>query len=521
MKEEKQVTQADIDGAEVKLQPIAGIPPRIYIPAAYSALLAAVIFLVFVLPGITRFGSRIEFSGAPGKSAVFVGEEYRGSTTAGIFLKAGTYAIRIEHEGFLPFTVETRVGGRRFGSLFFPKRRTVSYSLAPGNSKAFLQSAFSSYAGWSLAGKPSALYQIPMALSDAVSALASTASLGAASGSLQERRRLMGDIFAVSASAEAARDGLKAATLVATTGLSGPLSLAAGLREVLSAAGSAPAAAVWLNDILPKSNKPARKSVSELSARIGQKPKSPTPGAPRRSGSQSVAGIRFSMFSPGRIVLGGEAPSGSFAPYTASLPEFGLAETETTFGQWKQFLAANPEWRIENQKTLAETGLVDDSYINGPASNPEASSVADAMPVTGVSWHAAKAYCDWLTSRSGGSYLATLPSEAMWESAAAIQDAGFKAVWSDVSPAGARNVGSFGTASNGLADLFGNVWEWTSDSFRSYPALSGYYLEHGEKAVRGGSWANTAADIDAGTRGGIAAEHGSAFLGFRPAIVKK
>ncbi len=331
----------------------------------------------------------------------------------------------------------------------------------------------------------------------------------------------MGDIFAVSASAEAARDGLKAATLVATTGLSGPLSLAAGLREVLSAAGSAPAAAVWLNDILPKSNKPARKSVSELSARIGQKPKSPTPGAPRRSGSQSVAGIRFSMFSPGRIVLGGEAPSGSFAPYTASLPEFGLAETETTFGQWKQFLAANPEWRIENQKTLAETGLVDDSYINGPASNPEASSVADAMPVTGVSWHAAKAYCDWLTSRSGGSYLATLPSEAMWESAAAIQDAGFKAVWSDVSPAGARNVGSFGTASNGLADLFGNVWEWTSDSFRSYPALSGYYLEHGEKAVRGGSWANTAADIDAGTRGGIAAEHGSAFLGFRPAIVKK
>jgi formylglycine-generating enzyme required for sulfatase activity len=82
-------------------------------------------------------------------------------------------------------------------------------------------------------------------------------------------------------------------------------------------------------------------------------------------------------------------------------------------------------------------------------------------------------------------------------------------------------VASLGIARNGLADLYGNVWEWTSDSFRPYPALAGGYLEHAEKAVRGGSWANSAADLDIASRGGIVAYHGSAFLGFRPAILRK
>jgi formylglycine-generating enzyme required for sulfatase activity len=110
----------------------------------------------------------------------------------------------------------------------------------------------------------------------------------------------------------------------------------------------------------------------------------------------------------------------------------------------------------------------------------------------------------------------------MWEAAAWLQNSTKNAVWSDSSPKGSQTVASFGyAASTGLADLFGNVWEWTADSFYPYPALSGGFSGHAEKAVRGGSWANESAAMDLESRGGIPADHGSAFLGFRPAILRK
>ncbi len=71
MKEEKKITQADIDSAKVQLTPLAGIPPRVYLPLAYALLLLLLLFLLLVLPGIRKYGSYLEFVGQPGPSAVY------------------------------------------------------------------------------------------------------------------------------------------------------------------------------------------------------------------------------------------------------------------------------------------------------------------------------------------------------------------------------------------------------------------------------------------------------------------
>ncbi len=94
-------------------------------------------------------------------------------------------------------------------------------------------------------------------------------------------------------------------------------------------------------------------------------------------------------------------------------------------------------------------------------------------PVVGVSWDEAAAYCRWLSQCTGRRY--RLPSEAEWEKAARGSD-GRRYPWGDVlkpcrgnsastGPGGTLPVGAFsphGDSPYGVADLAGNVWEWTN-----------------------------------------------------------
>ena len=98
-----------------------------------------------------------------------------------------------------------------------------------------------------------------------------------------------------------------------------------------------------------------------------------------------------------------------------------------------------------------------------------------------VSWHDADAYAAWLSRKTGERY--RLPTDEEWAYAAGskFRDDGLPVDQSDPSkrwlaryeresergPADpkTRPFGSFGANENGLLDLGGNVWEWTSTCF--------------------------------------------------------
>ena len=108
-------------------------------------------------------------------------------------------------------------------------------------------------------------------------------------------------------------------------------------------------------------------------------------------------------------------------------------------------------------------------------------SVAIDLPAVQVSWRDARAYADWLSRKTGARY--RLPTDEEWAYAAGSrwQDDGVPVDADDPSRRSLARYesesklaaadgdptpfGSFGTNENGLVDLAGNVWEWTSSCF--------------------------------------------------------
>jgi formylglycine-generating enzyme required for sulfatase activity len=128
------------------------------------------------------------------------------------------------------------------------------------------------------------------------------------------------------------------------------------------------------------------------------------------------------------------------------------------------------------------------------------------QPVVAVSWHAAAAYCTWLSSRTGRAY--RLPAEAEWERAVLGGRDGVLYPWGDDPPAaneeyarrwtgrisGPHPVGEGSPNPYGLYDLCENVHEWCADWYDP-----GYYSTSPDRnpagpatgtrrASRGGSW---------------------------------
>jgi serine/threonine-protein kinase len=225
---------------------------------------------------------------------------------------------------------------------------------------------------------------------------------------------------------------------------------------------------------------------------------------------------------------------------TLELPDFVISASPVTFGDWAEFLAS-----VEKGDGLdAATRLCPATQGEGPIMNcssegewrmktggtsgpSEAALVVRhgagfeiRMPLFGVSWHDAVAYCAWKTRTTGTAW--RLPTEEEREKAARGVD-GRTFPWGDLAdptlgkcrdsreePTQPEPVGSFPTATSvyGMVDAAGGTWDWT-DSWLDARAAA--------RVIRGGSWVNPVAGACSAYRLGSDPGFRLTNIGFRPA----
>jgi len=205
------------------------------------------------------------------------------------------------------------------------------------------------------------------------------------------------------------------------------------------------------------------------------------------------------------------------------VPSFWIDREAVTNAQFQRFVAAGGYaqaslWEADAQ--LLVPRFLDRTGQPGPAfwhAGRYTAGTAE-QPVVGVSWYEALAYARWVGKR--------LPTDAQWlkvaswpvplgtaavgpAAAAAHHLAQRRYPWGDqfeearanLRPGGCGQLASVGeysagSSSNGVHQLLGNVWEWTSDEFEHLPAefaASRSFSKAGQMAValkitRGGAF---------------------------------
>jgi formylglycine-generating enzyme required for sulfatase activity len=189
--------------------------------------------------------------------------------------------------------------------------------------------------------------------------------------------------------------------------------------------------------------------------------------------------------------------------HSVSLGPYQIGEHPVTVGQYRPFVEvggyAEPRfWTGSGWSWCQASGRQEPDLWREPRWAGD-----DRLPVVGITWFEAVAYCHWLRQAVG--LPCRLPSEAEWEKAA--RGTGVRLYpWGnefepdrcntrDGGPGHTLPVGKHSPAGDspyGCAEMGGNVSEWTVSKFWPYPydASDGREeLEGGaERVIRGGAW---------------------------------
>ena len=461
----------------VRLKPILGIKPGHYLACLYGAALILILFFILLYPGIKNPGALVSVISEPWGAAVLVDGVYMEAAPCKIFVPKGRRDIEISLPGFLSKKSAVDIGSRLFASALFPLKIEIREKLtAASNSEAFISEA-AEYAAWTFAGEPTATYQVPLSLSEAAYRYGGAAS-DPAVRSFMEDTICAASRFAITRAS--LRDLIRAKTLLDNQGLSpSPLSLLGSAEDVIVFLDENPEAALWLSETLQGEAASIVKSSSWYGTQYDASYKDSLKS--RFAGTlQSYGNFRFL-----EVAVSSE---------TRPVERYYIADAPLSPEAWELFLTDRPEWRIENREALAKNGLVDSQYL---AAWDLAGSPDNAA--TCISWHAAKAWCEWYnTGLSAASGLeARLPTEKEWELAAV---------------AGLGRTGEF--------------WEWCEDPYApldflyaSSAAISA--LGSPERSLRGGAWINNPGTVDIETRASLPPQFCSPFVSFRPVLAFK
>jgi serine/threonine-protein kinase len=240
-------------------------------------------------------------------------------------------------------------------------------------------------------------------------------------------------------------------------------------------------------------------------------------------------GDDFVYVPEGSFWMGGDPVSfGSMPRQAVDVADFSIARHPVTMAEYLEFInhlaLEDPllaRFRAPRESADAEAyfRLENDGSFSIPEVTREGDQITPELPVFGVSWEDAVAFCAWRSAQDGVVY--RLPTEAEWEKAARGVD-GRLFPWGDHPDAGfcacseARPgrptpfaVGTFAATDcspYGVIDMAGGVSDWCSGWADA---------EESRRPVRGGCWTRPAQYTRLSTRSGQLPREVFTHVGFR------
>jgi formylglycine-generating enzyme required for sulfatase activity len=477
------------DKDSISFKPIGGIRPGVYLFAGYAAVLLLILFFLLVFPGLRNPYSRVSFASEPWGTAVRMDDVYIGTTPFTFDVQEGAHRFTFVLPGFDEKNLDADIKARFFASLLFPKKMKIQETMKTNDPvNAFVLGA-QSFSQWSFAGESTAVFQHPMDLSAAAYRIGFVEN--------QYDRTNIQEILKASArfaaTKTAARDIIRSKMIIDNAGKAlSPLSAITSIKNIAEYLSEAEGASFLLTSLLPEEH---------VSAMIG------SAWYAEESGKNSEK-TAFTIYEESVLNVKNlsfwKIPANNVQFYRERFSnDFWIAENYITKTDWNAFVSENPQWSADNIDSLIAEGLVGDAYLLkiDDSRYPE-----PAVP--GISWFAAKAYCDWLESSlnnsaeyqgNGVTYEVRLPTEIEWEYAAFYNG-------------------------RSLANTADSFWEWCEDPFvplNNFPASSEAInlVSSPKRSLRGGaSWFDSRSS-SLQTRGSLEPNSSSPFVSFRPIIL--
>lgn len=463
----------------VKLKPLFGMEPGLYLTILYVLIILGVVFLVAFLPGIIKGGKRVTFVSSVNPSVVRVDGTYIGSTPVTAWIDSGSHEVTFSYDRAYEHDLTFEVGHPVFLTWLIPRRQTVESGAVLSDIPAFrnyLESQFDQIVAWSSIIEFDDRYHRPPIFVQT----AETAVQNRISGAESDLYEFFtqGLLYITSATMvedyEASLHILTEHDLLPTEATDLLISTISRLKPLFSDhdTGSVRGQLQQVNAIDPVSTA------------------LPIP----LDGVAPIAGVSF---SGGETVVGRSDmslfPGVHEMLKQTSVPPFSIASTEVSEYLWALFMRENPYWAKSNIAQLIADERVDEHYLAGLY---PAVAVPSRQPIRNISWYAAQAFVEWLGTITGTTVF--LPTQDQWEYAAQHDRS-------------AEHV------------LSGSLWEFTSDSFaplaRFTEIPNTWESDQAGVIVKGGSAVSVEAATDRASIGVLDRSACSETTGFRIAWI--
>ncbi len=467
---------------EVQLPQLLGMRPGIYILTLLVITIILLIFLIGFLPGILKGGRYVTFTSPLAQTGVSIDGTYLGGTPYQFFVPSGEHEVTFTKGGIPIARKALNVDHPVFLTWLFHRTATLKADLtglAEQEKATINRFNLQEVMDTSAITVFDAIHPYPPVFANLVgdakamgldqSTLQKSFALASAyitsptmlSDALEAKESMGGTTELIDRTLEAAQQLFDAAT-TAEVGLLGTEHLLEGKQTLLKA------------------------------------------------GDFEQAGISYPSSS---FVMGSRVPlifpETNKAGIRVTTPSFTIATRPVSQYQWALFIQENPQWDKSQAGTLQQQGLADEFYLSGILPSVV---FATAKPVHNISYHAAEAFCAWLSEKTGKEVF--IPTEAMWTLAALqAKDKTYT-----------RSLTITDDDRTAPVAMLGGLWEFTQSPYIPLQRVTDYqevaklyqtFAHSSAVIVKGGSYLNTPSSIDEFTVGAVDTTACGDLIGFR------